>query len=255
MTEPAVLYELKSKTVLLTLNRPDKRNALNEEVIGLLLEHLRTIDQDERVRAVCLTGTGGKVFCAGGDLATMGKHDRLDQIGRLFVSLLNQMDTMSKPLVAKINGDCLAGGVGLILACDLAYAHSKVGFATPEVKVGLFPMIIGPMIIDSLGRKRALEMMFTGRRYTAAQAAAHGLISRVFEPTDLDGQVDLVLAELAANSPQALSRGRRALFKSGRLGKEEAREFLAGRLAELIRTADAAEGLKAFLEKRAPAWR
>lgn len=254
MTAPAVLFEAKDRIAWLTLNRPDKRNALNEEVIGLLLEHLDAVESDERYRAVCLTGSGDKVFCAGGDLETMSQFDRLDEIGHLFVRLLNRMTDFSKPLVARINGDCLAGGVGLMSACDLAYAHAGVGFATPEVKVGLFPMMIGPLIVANFGPKKAMEMMFTGRRYTAQEAADGGLISGVFAPDEFEAGVAGILKTIAANSPQGISSGRRALVEASRLPLAESRDYLRRQLEAVIRSDDAAEGLRAFVEKRRPVW-
>ena len=154
--------------------------------------------------------------------------------------------------MARVNGHCLAGGTGFMLACDIAVAKETARFGTPEVNVGLFPMMIGALIFRNVPRKRAMEMIMLGERLTALQALDMGLVTRVVPDAEFDTEVDKVLAALAAKSSIGMKIGKQAFAAAETMPLEEAVRFLAGKLAEVAATEDAREGITAFLEKRPP---
>jgi enoyl-CoA hydratase/carnithine racemase len=160
-----------------------------------------------------------------------------------------------KPLVARVNGHCLGGGLGLMLACDVAYAREGARLGTPEAKVGLFPLIVGALVLRDVARKRAFELFLTAEPVSAAEAEAIGLVTRAYPAAEFDAAVEAKLAAIAGNAPVALRVGRRALAEAEALPLGEALEHLAGKLGELLATEDAAEGMAAFFEKRAPRWK
>ena len=179
-----LVYEVVGRTALVTLNRPEKRNALTQEMIADLLEYLDKAEENSEVRAVCLTGAGEKAFCAGADLASnfRGK-DREDLSGaERYATLIKRLSRFPKPLVARVNGPCLAGGIGLMLSCDIVIAGNDAFFSTPEVEVGIFPMMVGALLLQNVTRKKAMEMVLTGRRVSATEAENMGLITRAVEP-------------------------------------------------------------------------
>ncbi len=253
---PAVLYEVRGLVARLTLNRPAKGNALDRPTLALLGEGLDRAEADG-VRVVCLSGAGDRVFCAGADLGDPGVFARgSDSEGlRAFAGLLKRLWTYPLPLVARINGHCLGGGLGLALACDLAYAREDAEVGTPEVRVGLFPMMIAPLILRRSTRGKALEMVLTGGRVTAREAEAMGLVTRAVSAAELDAVVNRVVDALAAAAPLALRLGRQALRDVEGMPVEAAVDAMCERLGVLLATEDAAEGMRAFLERRAPVWR
>lgn len=250
-----VIYELRNHAAWLTIDREEKRNALNLEVVDQLLHYLAEVENDDGVRAVVLTGAGDKAFCAGADLGRMGSGGNPTDLPAQIGQLLKRLATYPKPTLARVNGDCMAGGVGLVLACDIAYAREGARLATPEVKVGLFPMMIGALIFRNVSRKKAMEMIYTGRIYSAAQAEEMGLITRACPVDGLDAMVEETLGQITANGPLAIRTGCQALGKVEYMDLDPAIDYLCYQLAHLIRTEDAAEGLKAFLEKRPPIWK
>jgi enoyl-CoA hydratase/carnithine racemase len=255
MDNPAVLYHVRDAVAWITLNRPDQRNALSGDVVLALDECLTTAEADEAVRVLCVTGAGSTFFCAGADLTSASEDGGSDDAMQSYAALLRRIPHFPKPLVARVNGHCLSGGLGLLLSCDMAYAHDGCRFATPEVGLGLFPMLIGGLLARDTARKRMMEMIFTARRYTAAEAAEMGLLTRVVPRADLDQVVNGVLADIAARAPLAVQRGRQALGTVENMPMAEALDFLCERLNELVHSEDAIEGLTAFLQKRKPVWR
>ena len=173
-----LLYQVEDHVALLTINRESRRNAISQEMIHAFIGFLEDADQDEEVRAVCVTGSGDKAFCSGADLlVTLGKEgdDRLAG-AKKYAELLKRLSRFEKPLVARVNGHCLAGGLGLMLSCDIVIARDDALFFTPEVNVGIFPMMVGALLYRNMGRKKAMEMVLTGRKYSAKEAERAGLI-------------------------------------------------------------------------------
>lgn len=244
----------------LTLNRPARRNALSGGLIRALRAALAAADADPEVRAIVLTGAGEKAFCAGGDLAggmTGGKAGLPGQIAEkgLYAELLTDLRRLETPVVARLAGDAFGGGVGLFLACDLVVAADDVRVGLPEIKVGLWPMMVTALLVRHVGYKPALEMMMLGEKYPAAEAKAMGLLNRVVPREALDAEVAKVAGALAARSPAVLALGRRAFYETADAAFEPALAALRDRLLLNTLLDDAAEGVMAFIEKRAPEWK
>jgi enoyl-CoA hydratase/carnithine racemase len=252
-----LLYEVKNHTAFLILNREDRRNAISQEMIIRLAECLDLADGDQQVRAVCLTGRGDKAFCSGADLGLTLAGQGGDRLAgtRNYAGLLKKMARFGKPTVARVNGACLAGGLGLMLSCDLAIARQDVSFWTPEVNVGIFPMMVGALLIRHLGRKKMMEMVLTGRRVTAPEAERIGLISRAVAPERLDEEVGEVLKGLTSKSPIGLRIGKEAFRTMADMTFDEALDTLCGALGRAAATEDALEGMMAFMQKREPVFK
>lgn len=238
------------------LNRPEQRNALNISVISELRQAVDRAATDERIRCVVLTGAGG-VFCAGADLKELGtpvdqmaEHRGRGQLGALFTDLWS----MGKPTIARVDGYCLAGGLGLAMACDIVVSTDRSTFGAPEVKVGLWPYMITVPLLRSLPPKRALKLMLTGELISAAEAERLGMLSDVVASEQLDECVNGYVRSFLRVSPQAVALGKTAFYAVVDHDPH-------GRLAELntglglaLTTTDAAEGLAAFRDRRSPAW-
>jgi len=249
-----LLFEIRDQVAFLTINREERRNAISQEMILSFLERLTQLDQDEDIRAVCLTGTGEKAFCSGADLGvTLTKEEG----GRLpgtenYARLLKEMARCGKPLVARINGPCLAGGMGLMLSCDIVLARNDTYFCTPEVNVGIFPMMVGALLYRNLPRKKAVDMVLTGRKISAAEAESMGMITRAVEPDQLDNEIENTLKILTSKSPIVTRMGMEAFRVMSDMPFEEAVDYLCEALGRSISTQDAVEGMTAFMQKRAP---
>lgn len=246
-------YEVRDGAGWLTLTREAQRNAISLEMLDLFDRYLDEAADDDAVRAICITGAGEKAFCSGADLG-QGAEGALSG-ARRYAALLRRLRTYPKPLIARLNGHCMAGGMGLMLACDIVYAREGIRIGTPEARVGLFPMMIGALIRRNALRKKALEMMLTAEPVTAAQAEAMGLITRAVPAAELDATVEKAVAAIRLNAPIALRVGRRVLAETEDLSFDEAVERLCGGLEELLGTEDVVEGLSAFLQKRKPEWK
>jgi enoyl-CoA hydratase/carnithine racemase len=249
-----LLCEVREEVAFLTINRESRRNAISQEMIGAFHAFLDQADQDQAVKAVLVTGAGDKAFCSGADLmATLGKEDN-DRLGgpRNYAALLKKMARFGKPLVARVNGPCLAGGLGFMLSCDIVIARNDVAFWTPEVNVGIFPMMVGALLLRHVGPKKAMEMVLTGRRVGAPEAEQIGLITRAVDPEKLDQEVQAVLKALTSKSPIGLRMGKEAFYAVGDMDFEPALDYLCEALGRVIATEDAAEGMMAFMEKREP---
>lgn len=239
---------------LLTLNRPERRNALSPDLVAALDDALWAASDDPDVRVVVLHGTGEKAFCAGGDLGMpsgdgfLGMHD---DRGR-FAQLLGTFRKIKTPTIAAVNGMALGGGFGLVLACDLAVAADSATFGTPEVKRGLFPMMIGRLIYEVLPRKSANELVLLGERISAQAAADLGVVNRVVESDALLPETIQMAARIAQLSPAVLGLGRRALNRQLDMPHDAALSHLHDQLTLNTQLEDAAEGVTAFFEKRDP---
>lgn len=240
----------------LTLNRPDKRNPIGPQTCGELVHALASAGDDPAVRVVVLTGAGA-VFSAGGDLSQFagGAAPSSAVPPASLVELLTAMHELGKPIIAMVNGHALAGGLGLVVACDLAVASDQATFGTTEIRVGLWPMMISAEIARSIGRKRALELMLTGQRIGAAEALAAGLVNRVVPAESLEAETMALAHELAELSPATIALGLRAFYRSQDMELGAALRFLESELGRVLALEDAAEGLAAFLGKRKPVWK
>jgi enoyl-CoA hydratase/carnithine racemase len=255
MNDPHILYRLDEQAAILTINREKQRNALSTEAIGLFHDHLDRIQDDPAIRVVLITGAGDKAFCTGADLGggavpTEGAHT--PAAFHEYARLLRRIYGFPKPTVAKVRGYCLAGGMGLMMACDIVLAEEGSRFGTPEVNVGLFPMMIGALIFRNVLRKKAMEMVLTGRMLTAAEAEALGLVTRCVPAEQLDGAVTEIVQTLGAKSPIGMRIGKEAFYAMADMPFREAVDYLADQLFAVARTEDAREGLSAFMEKRTP---
>ena len=251
MPEDHVLYRLENNAAYLTINRERQRNAITPEAIALFHQYLDRAEADDNVRAVLITGAGDQAFCTGAQLgdgvSAEGKKAFED-----YARLLKRLATFPKPTVARVKGFCLAGGMGFMLACDIVVAGDDARFGTPEVNVGLWPMMIGALIFRNVPRKKAMEMILLGERLDAQAALAMGLISRVAPVDKLDEAVKAILQNLAAKSPIGIKIGKQAFHESAEMSLEAALDFLALKFLAVASTEDAREGITAFLEKRPP---
>jgi enoyl-CoA hydratase/carnithine racemase len=254
MSGDDLLSRVEKKVAYFTTNREAQRNALNQDAINLFLKYLDKVDADEDVSVILITGSGEKAFCSGADLgATPGGEI---QAGfQQYAQLLKRLAGYPKPVVARVNGYCLAGGMGLMLACDIAIARHDAKFGTPEVNVGLWPMMIGALIYRNVLRKKAMEMVLLGERFGADRALEMGLITRTVLPQNLDEEVSQVLGNLSEKSPIGMKIGKEAFYAMADMPFEEAVDFLSGKIAEVAATEDAKEGITAFIEKRKPVFK
>jgi enoyl-CoA hydratase/carnithine racemase len=251
MSEAHLLYNVDKNVARLTINREAQRNAISLEAIDLFSKYLDEAEANENVRVILITGSGDKAFCSGADLG--GAVDgKIQQGFKSYAQLITRLTSYPKPVVARINGACMAGGMGLMLACDIVIAKNDATFGTPEVNVGLWPMMIGALIYRNVPRKKAMEMILLGERLTADQALSMGLITRAVQPDKLDQEVNQILKSLAAKSPIGMKIGKEAFYAMADMPFEEAVEFLSGKISEVAATEDAREGITAFIEKRKP---
>jgi enoyl-CoA hydratase/carnithine racemase len=255
-TDATVLVHEDGPAVRVTLNRPEKRNALSLELMLELIAVLRRVSAQPDVRAIVLDATG-PVFSAGHDLSEMIDRD-LDFFHRLFDVCTELMETIQKlpqPVIAKVHATATAAGCQLVAACDLAVAADSAKFATPGVKIGLFcstPMV---PLSRAIGRKRALEMLLTGQPIDAATAQDWGLVNRVVPAEALDEEVAGLVAAVARSSPLTVGIGKEAFYAQIELDQHRAYDLTKAVMAMNARTDDAQEGMCAFLQKRAPTWR
>jgi enoyl-CoA hydratase/carnithine racemase len=251
-----ILLEEQGAVARITLNRPDKRNPIGPALCGELVHALARIGEDPRLGCVLLAAAG-KVFSAGGDLGQMaGQGGAASQIPPASLPALFQaMHGLGKPIVCAVQGHALAGGLGLVVACDLVVASEAAEFGLSEINLGLWPMMITAEIVRSIGRKKALELMLTGERIPAREAERIGLVNRVVAPEALEETAGLLAQALAKKSPAALRLGLHAFYDTQDLPHAAALSHLEGQLAAVLSTEDAAEGIAAFFAKREPKWK
>jgi enoyl-CoA hydratase/carnithine racemase len=252
MNDQDLTYAVRDQAAWITINREAQRNAISPAAVRLFLEYLERADGDDDVRAVVVTGAGEKAFCSGADLGGAVASGDGGDVFRNYARLLTRLSRFPKPTVARINGYCLAGGTGFMLACDIVMAKESAKFGTPEVNVGLFPMMIGALIFRNVLRKKAMEMILLGEKLTAAQALEMGMITRCIPDEAFEEETAKVIAALCGKSPIGLRLGKNAFHAVEQMPLDEAVEFLSEKLGEVVTTEDAREGITAFLEKRKP---
>jgi enoyl-CoA hydratase/carnithine racemase len=249
-----VLLTSERHLATVTLNRPEQRNPLSATMLRDLASALRWCRDEPEVRVVVLTGAG-RVFCAGADLTSFdGEMSGLERYRSrdLYVELFVLMAELGKPIVGRINGHALAGGFGLACACDLLVAVDTASFGTPEINVGIWPMMIQAILTRNVPRKVLLEMEMLGERWTAAQLQAVGVVNRVVPHEQLDSAVADIAQSLAKKSPVALRLGRDSFYRQEDMDFRAALHYLHGQFLLVSQTEDSREGIKAFFEKREP---
>jgi enoyl-CoA hydratase/carnithine racemase len=256
--QPDVLVETRGRVLWLTINRPAQRNAFNQAVICGLGEGIRQAQQDREIRAVVITGAGERAFCAGGDLSASadGAPFNVDPARprNFVVDFFKQLEACEIPVIARVNGAALAGGLGLICACDLAIAVDSAIFGVPEAQIGLFPMMIMPYLLRMVPLRRLMDMCLTGRPMAAAEALRLGLVNEIVPAGELDAKLDILLDALLRASPTAQRLGKHGLHAMRDMSMRQAWEFAELMLPMMAATEDAAEGFKAFRERRAAVW-
>ncbi|MBV9101597.1 MAG: enoyl-CoA hydratase/isomerase family protein [Candidatus Dormibacteraeota bacterium] len=247
------LYEVRDAVATVTLNRPEQRNAVGPQMLRDLLAALREARDDDGVRAVMLTGAGDKAFSAGADLAGFAADatevQRHHERG-LFVELFLEMRHLGKPIVGAINGHALAGGFGLALACDLLVAADGAMFGTPEIRVGVWPMMIMSIVVRHIGPKRAMQLFLSGERIDAETAMQWGLVNRVVPAAEVRDNAFTWARDLTQWSPLVMQLGRDAFYDIDGLDLEAALRHLQSQLTVVSLSEDFREGVAAFLQKR-----
>jgi enoyl-CoA hydratase len=258
MAYETLLYDVGDGVATVTLNQPDTRNALSNEVLGELIAAFEAARDDEAVRCVVLTSSHERVFSSGanlggfaGDVPLIHKHFGSDR----FVRLFRLIGELGKPTICAANGHVLAGALGIALACDLIVAKDGAEFGTPEINVGAFPFMIMALIYRNVARKRTNELLLLGERISAQEAKAAGIVNRVVAPDEFDAAVADWAGKLASKSPVIMRLGKDAMFRQQDMAFLDALEYLHAQLSLALSTEDIVEGVQAFFEKREPQWK
>lgn len=250
-----VLHEKRGAAFWITLNRAEKRNAINQEVIDGIREGYRLAHADPEVRVIVLTAAGDKAFCAGGDLQP-GKGFAFDYAKPNidYADLLRIAQNATLPSIARVNGVCMAGGMGLLCMVDMAVAADHALFGLPEVKVGVFPMQVLSLLKDLVLPRVLREWCITGEPFDAHTAQQHGLLNYVVPAAELDAKTQWLVERMTDKSPTAIRRGKYAMRALGAMSFDQGIAYTESQIALLALTEDAKEGLAAFNEKRKPVW-
>jgi methylglutaconyl-CoA hydratase len=242
----------------ITLNRPDVRNAFNDEMLEDLLEVFGAIRDDAEVRVVVLTGKGD-AFCAGADLRWMKRvvdytyEENYEDSLRL-ARMLYEVYSCPRPVIARVNGPAIGGGTGVVAVCDIAVASEKAFFAFSETKLGLTPAAISPYLLKRMGEKNLRECFLTGERFTAARAAEMGLVNAVVPAGELDAAVDKKVKQILSGGPEALAVSKKLIREIAEKSIQENGPYTAEVIAKLRTSEEGQEGMNAFLAKRKPSW-
>ena len=247
----ATLYELRHHAAWITLNQPEKRNALSDDIVAGLLGHLQAAVADARVRAIVITGAG-TAFCAGADLKSGGVA--ASQVENPFVSVMKTIWDAPKPVIGRINGHAFGGGVGLAAACDLTVAADTAMFSFSEVRVGVIPAMISVVVLPKLGIQNAMWLFLTGERFAAPRAVELGLIHRAVPAAELDTAVEEILAMVRLGGPNAIREAKQLVRRVPALSMDDGFRYTTKKIGELFASEEAAEGMQAFLQKRKPRW-
>jgi enoyl-CoA hydratase/carnithine racemase len=253
-----LIVEQRGAACHITINRATEHNTMTDVVMEEFVRAFREAESMPGVRAIVLTGAGEQTFCAGGKLKPTadGSPFALEP-GRFdnpIAEMFKAMDRCNLPIIARVNGSAFGGGLGLICACDFAVAADTAKFGTTEAKVGVFPMMILPVLMRVIPRRRLQEMCFFAHRFSALEAQQFDIVNEVVPASELDTAVNAMVEKLAANSPVALRIGRRAISAVTDLSFSDALNLTQAVLPILSQSEDTKEGMKAFAERRAPVW-
>jgi enoyl-CoA hydratase len=251
-------YEVaESGVATITLDEPDTRNALSDEMLSELIDAYTAARDDDAVRCVVLTSSHEKVFSSGANLGGFAaevplvhKHFGTERFPKLF----RLMGELGKPTICAANGHVLAGALGIALACDLIVAREGAEFGTPEINVGAFPFMIMALIYRNVPRKKTNEMLLLGERVSADEAAQIGIVNKVVPASEFDAAVREWAEKLASKSPVIMRLGKDAMFRQQDMAFLDALDYLRANLSLALSTDDIAEGVRAFFEKRDPQW-
>ena len=253
-----VLTEKRDRTFWITINRPERNNAMNDHVTGGIAEALKAAQADEDIRAIVLTGAGEKTFCAGGDLSPQpdGSPFKTEpsRPQLKLTDMFEAFEACTLPIIARVNGHALGGGFGLVCACDLAVGVKGARLGTPEVGVGLFPMTILPYMLRVLPRRKVLELCMRGTPWSAERAREEGLLNAIAEPGGLDDLLEEFLTDIVKRSPTAIRLGKTAYHAVQDMPIREAQQYTQLLLPIMAGTEDGKEGFAAFQQKRDPDW-
>jgi len=252
----SVLVERRGPVQWITINREERRNALNAEVVGAINAGIVQAMRSGDCRAIVLTGAGDKAFCAGADLAKGAKGFAFavdfSQPRHYIVDLFKQMQECTLPIVARVNGAAMAGGFGIVCACDMAVGADDIRIGTTESKIGMTPMMILPYMLRVLPPRKLQEMCITGELFTAQDALDWGVLSYAVPRAELDTKLDWLLSRITDKSPTAIRLGKQAFNAMRDMSLRESLEFAQVMVPVMSSTEDAKEGMAAFQEKRAP---
>lgn len=251
-------YTHQQRVAVVTLRRPEVRNAFNTYTMQELVSVFRELSTDEHLHAVVLTGDGS-VFCAGADITMMQQTINYTEEQNLeealtLSDLMYTINTHPCPVIGRVNGAAMGGGVGLVAVCDIVIAAEHARFALSEVKLGIAPAAISPYVIRKIGETHARALFTTGERFGAARAQQIGLVHTVVPVDELDMALERTVQELLTSAPQATRVCKALALSVGAMNHEEARRFTASTIARLRTGPEGQEGLRSFLEKRKPAW-
>ena len=255
----ALRYEISDAGVAtISLDQPDTRNALSDELLDELISAFEAARDDPVVRCVVLTSTHERIFSAGANLGGFAaevplahKHFGTERFPRVF----RLIGELGKPTICAANGHVLAGALGIALACDLILARDGARFGTPEINVGVFPFMIMALIYRNVPRKKTNELLLLGEQISAAEAERIGIVNKVFAPAEFEAGVREWAEKLAGKSPLVMKLGKDAMFRQQDMAFLDALDFLRSQLTIALSTEDIEEGVKAFFEKREPQWK
>ena len=258
MAYDTILYEVDGGVATVTLNQPDTRNAVSNEMLGELLDALGKAREDEDVRCLVCASSHDKVFSAGANLAGFGADAPLvhKHFGSTrFIELFRAFGELGKPSICAAGGHVLAGAMGVALACDLIVAKDSATFSTPEINVGAFPFMVLALLYRNVPRKKANELALLGERISAQEALDIGIVNKVVPAEEFDAAVEDWARKLASKSPLIMRMGKDAMYRQMDMDFADALEYLHHNLTLALSTEDIQEGVKAFFEKREPEWK
>jgi enoyl-CoA hydratase len=253
-----IRYEVAERVATVTLDDPETRNSLSDQLLRELLDALRGAKADDEVRVVVLTSSHEKVFSSGANLSGFSAdaptaHKFMGTA--LFPQVFTELGELGKPSILAANGHVLAGALGIALACDLILAKDGAGFGTPEINVGLFPFMIMALIYRNVPRKKTTEMLLLGERLTTEEAREAGIVNKVVAAEEFEAAVAEWAAKLASKSPLIIKLGKDAMWRQLDMPLADALDYLRSQLTIELSTEDAIEGVTAFFEKREPEWK
>jgi methylglutaconyl-CoA hydratase len=255
---PSVLIERDGAILRITLNRPEVRNAFDEEVVRAVTAAATSAADDQSLRAVVLAGRG-KTFCSGADVAWMAKaiaYSRQENLSDAedLARMLERLDTLPVPVIGRIQGSALGGGVGLAAICDIVVAADDAVFALTEVKLGILPAVVAPYVLRKIGISAARELFLTGMRFDAARARTLGLVHEVVPSDALDAAVARRITDVLAASPAGIARAKALIREIAGAHPDDVIGVTTNAIASQRVSEEGQEGLRAFLEKRKPSW-